>query len=168
MKKFITVQFTNRRNILPFIVIFYLLIFNTSCQPNSNEVKTYKSSRGLVAKLLDPSIYVNKDMGRFYKIEDIIQPNDPLILELKKVGILKNESVILYTSADCISLVTKGERGSVGSFIDYIVANNINEGYFGCSLNSLYTLNQDEKVKRLNIEVYQIDALLNLFIVKNR
>ncbi len=44
--------------------------------------------------------------------------------------------------------------------------NNLNEGEFACSINNLYTLNQDENIGILNFKAQSLDGAINLIIVK--
>lgn len=104
-----------------------------------------------------------------YKISDIISISDPLYIRLEKSNIIDENSRILITSADCISLIKKSnEKEYFSSRKDFIVMQNNNIGQFACGINSIYSLNQDETSSNLNIKVYQLDDLMNLFIVSNQ
>ena len=112
--------------------------------------------------LLSPSNIQGKKKFGVYKVSEIFLPTDNMVLRLKKEGLVKDNSMIYFTSAQCISLVTRVKEKFAGGFIDYVISNNLNESDFACGLNSMYNLIQDEEIMKLKIVVTKTNSFLTL------
>jgi hypothetical protein len=158
---------TPQTNRIPLILVAFAWTFSflvSGCGSDS-EVKKYKTLEPELAGLLDTSRFQGKTPGK-YLLSSILAANDPVFQKLLKEGIVNAGSFVMYSSADCLSLTTRiKENGD--AFTDRVVINNGNEGKFACNINDLYTLNQDEKVNRLDIKVGKISSSLMLFTIGN-
>jgi len=141
------------------IILFYSYI---SCNQFDKKLDLIEANYEPLEYLLSPSNFQSKKQFGRYKVSEIFSLSDSLILRLKREGLIKDNSIIYYTSAQCISLVTRVNEKFAGGFVDYVISNNLNESDFACGLNSMYNLIQDEEIMKLKIVVTKTNSFLTL------
>lgn len=106
-----------------------------------------------------------------YKPEEVLDIHSPAYKRLAAAGILNANSKIVFSSPDCTWIINRKNHAKwyieQKDFSDTVIMFNGNEGQFACGINDIYTMNQDESITSLHISAYQIDALMNVFIVHN-
>ncbi len=144
-----------------------IVVFCISCRKDNSIIKQHRNRYNELEQLLSEKYFSTKEIGKKYLANEIIKSNDALYMLLEKEGILKKNSYFIYSNKDCISLVTRLNENSLGSFTDVLVTMNYNIGEFLCGINQVYTLNQDENVNTLDINSHNITGLMNVSIIRN-
>jgi hypothetical protein len=144
---------------LAILGICLIVYFNVN---TDTTIKKIEKNYEPLEYLLSPSNFQSKKQFGRYKVSEIFSLSDSLILRLKREGLIKDNSIIYYTSAQCISLVTRVNEKFAGGFVDYVISNNLNESDFACGLNSMYNLIQDEEIMKLKIVVTKTNSFLTL------
>jgi len=130
------------------------------------EIKKYQKIAPNLEQFLNPTHLGKLVIGKKYQLSEVVNKNDSILTDLQFANIDISQTYLVVAAADCVTLQTRKKKGMV-TFVDHVIMLNLNEGQFACNINSLYTLNQDENVARLNIRAYRLSSLLNGFIIDN-
>ncbi len=68
---------------------------------------------------------------------------------------------IYYSNKDCITIFVKQSKGLFNT-TDYLLSSDYNEGTMMCGIMDLYSVNQNENISKLNIEIINNETGLNL------
>lgn len=145
-----------------------------TCSSKRSFPKTYFTNRDSVFMLVERLIRQDKPTGT-YTLQQCIPPNDPLYQFLKRKKIIQRETKVIITAKDCITLQTRKQpkenlltllSGSQYDFEDILITYNGNEGDMLCSVNSLYSLNQDEH-RLIRIVTTSLNGYINISRVRN-
>ncbi|MBI2283341.1 MAG: hypothetical protein HYU71_06515 [Bacteroidetes bacterium] len=151
-----------------YLLVISLLLLAPACR-NGPEKRFQPYLNDLDAIFHTGSL--KKWSNQSYKPEEVLDIHSPAYTRLTAAGILNANSKIVFSSPDCIWLINRKNHAQwyieQKGFSDTVIMFNGNEGHFACGINDIYTMNQDESITSLHISVYQIDALLNVFIVHN-
>jgi hypothetical protein len=158
------------------IVLACFLFINTDAYFTSKSwPKKYTSNRDIIIVLFERIAKQQKPTG-VYSLQQCITPNDPLYQFLEKKKIIQAETKVIITAKDCITLQTRKQpkdnlltllSGSQYDFEDILITYNGNEGEMLCSVNSLYSLNQDEHNGLIRIVTTSLNGYINISKVRN-
>ena len=146
-----------------------------TCSSKSSFPKTYFTNRDSIFMLVERLIRQDKPTGT-YTLQQCIPPNDPLYQFLKRKKIIQRETKVIITAKDCITLQTRKQpkenlltllSGSQYDFEDILITYNGNEGDMLCSVNNLYSLNQDEHNGLIRIVTTSLNGYINISKVRN-
>jgi len=147
-------------------VLYAISLTILSCSDLDSSFQKYRTNETLIEKLLNPIMYVDKKEDTRYLLRELFKESDSSYKKLLELNIINDNSFILYKPNDCITLVTRIKVNEDGTFTDHILVYLIDEFGFSGSIDSLYTLNQDENIVSLHISAKQLNSLINLFIIK--
>lgn len=145
-----------------------------TCSSKRSFAKTYFANRDSIIVLIERLVKQNKQTGT-HPLQQCIPPDDPLYQFLNKKKIIRAETKVIITAKDCITLQTRKQpkdnlltllSGSQYDFEDILITYNGNEGDMLCSVNSLYSLNQDEH-RLIRIVTTSLTGYINISKVTN-
>lgn len=146
----------------------FLFILATSCR--NGPAKRFQPFNNELDTLFHADLSREWSNKRF-KPEEVFDINSSAYKRLASAGILNQNSQIIFSAPDCVSILNSKRLESLyieqKRIVDTIIMFNGNEGKFACGINDIYTMNQDESIGSLHISVYKIDAATNVFIVTN-
>jgi len=131
-------------------------------------VQKHEQQANEIAELLSPKYFSNKLAGKLYTVPEIIQSTNPIFKVLKEKGIINDQSYFSYSSAGCISLVTRKSKKLFGGFSDILITRNEMGENFMCGVNAIYSLNNDENAEALNIKCYNLAGHMTLAFVSTQ
>lgn len=146
-------------NVLLAIVLYVFYISNYFV------VQKHEKHANEIAALLSPIYFSNKLAGKLYAVPEIIHSTDPIFKVLKDMGIINEQSYFSYSSAGCISLVTRKSKKLFGGFSDILITRNEKGEEFMCGVNAVYSLNNDDSAEALNIKCYNLAGHMTLAFV---
>lgn len=149
--------------IAPLLIVFCIV----SCKTDNQIFKKHQKYADEYELVLSKKYFSNKEPGKKYLLNEVINPNDPIFIALKNDGMLNEKSYFFYSNKDCILLITRISENSIGEFNDILIGMNNNVGEFLCGINQIYSLNQNENTPSLSLHSYNITGSLNITIVKN-
>ncbi len=144
-------------------ILFYVMI-----SANYWVVQKHEQQANEIAELLSPKYFSNKLAGKLYTVPEIIQSTNPIFKVLKEKGIINDQSYFSYSSAGCISLVTRKSKKLFGGFSDILITRNEMGENFMCGVNAIYSLNNDENAEALNIKCYNLAGHMTLAFVSTQ
>jgi hypothetical protein len=147
------------------LIVLLAVVLNVFYNSNFIEVRSHEKYSNELGELLSQKYFSNKIIGKQYTVSQIIQTNDPLFKILKEKGIINNQSYFSYSSAGCISLVTRKSKKLFGGFSDILITRNEKGEEFLCGINAVYSLNNDENAEVLNIKCYNLAGHMTLAFI---
>jgi len=151
----------------PIIGLLLIVFCCVSCTTDNRIFKKHQKYADEFELILSQQYFSNKEPGKQYSVNEVINLNDSIFITLKNEGIFSEKSYFFYSNKDCILLITRISGNSIGGFKDILVGMNNNVGEFLCGINQIYSLNQNENTPSLSLHSYNITGSLNMTIVKN-